>query len=730
MALTSTPTGTGPTTSTSRRRARLGIVAAATVATAAAGGTVAALVATAPDDVAGEPLTITPDPSYRASEPFQGWGTSLVWFAHATGGYPEDVREDLYQKVFGEDGLNLTVVRYNVGGGNATDVDSPAYMRPGGDVPGWWSPGLLGPDGAVRDAADAYRAAFDPDDDASYDLDADPGQRWWVERLAQDARVTHWEAFSNSPPWFMTESGYATGGLEPTTDQLRTDSVDDFAAYMVRAVEHLERTYGVRFSTIDPMNEPNTDYWATRFRPDGTLEPRRQEGAHLSPALQATLVESLAARLAAPGTSTDAVVSGPDETNPRLFVQDWEGWTPAAREAVGQLNVHTYGTEDRVQARDIAKAAGKRLWMSEVEGDFSIEGGFDLDDMANGLGMATRIVDDLRELEPSAWVFWQPVEDLWHMELEADGNWGSVYVDLDCSADGTSARRVAAGHADPTCRVLTNTKYDTVRNFTHYIEPGDSQVAVDDPSTTAFVHGDEDGATLVHVNQSQSDRAVTLDLSRFASFDGATVTPVVTTAPPPVRTDDAAPWSLVPGEPVRVGRDGTVTLAVPAKSVTTFVVEGVSGVADGTCLADGTAYTLTSADGGLALAAGSDGGADGATTVETPDGSAAQTWTLHTLSGAGTNRHVVALSDGTGRFLATDDDRTTLVASDVDAARQDPAQQWVLSSLDGRTRSLLNVATTRQLDVARRNAEPGTAVALTPATTDPQQAWTFAPAES
>lgn len=43
-------------------------------------------------DTAG--ITITPNPSYLGPE-FEGWGTSLVWFANATGGYPDDVRQDL-----------------------------------------------------------------------------------------------------------------------------------------------------------------------------------------------------------------------------------------------------------------------------------------------------------------------------------------------------------------------------------------------------------------------------------------------------------------------------------------------------------------------------------------------------------------------------------------------------------------------------------------------------------
>ncbi len=61
------------------------------------------------------------DPSYQQQE-FEGWGTSLVWFANATGGYPEPVRRQLVDMLFGEDGLDLNIARYNIGGGNAPDV--------------------------------------------------------------------------------------------------------------------------------------------------------------------------------------------------------------------------------------------------------------------------------------------------------------------------------------------------------------------------------------------------------------------------------------------------------------------------------------------------------------------------------------------------------------------------------------------------------------------------------
>jgi len=710
----------------------VGLVASGVAATVGATSAWSAEVGATPAaaEAGPTPVTVTPNPSYRAADPFEGWGTSLVWFANATGGYPADVREELYQRVFGEDGLNLNIARYNIGGGNAVDVDSDAYMRHGGAVPGWWEPDLDGDgdtDEATYENRDAYREAWDPDDDAAYDFDADPGQRWWVERLVEDQQITHWESFSNSPPFFMTESGYATGGFNANQDQLRQDSIDDFTGYMTRVSEHLEDTYGFRFDTIDPMNEPNTNYWGTSVDAQGNLQCCRQEGAHMGPALQAQVIESLAARLADPATTTDAVISAPDETNPGRFVDDWYGWTDAAREATAQLNVHTYGTGDRVQARDIAKTADKPLWMSEVEGDFSGVDGLDLTNIDNGLGMASRIIDDLRELEPTAWVFWQPVEDLWNMEVVETANWGSVYIDFDCDENGNSVRRLEAGLADPSCQVLTNAKYNTVRNFTHYIAPGDWSIPTSDPSTTAFVRGDEAGATLVHVNSSTDARAVTLDLSLFGSVAaGATVTPVVTTAP---TAEDLEANALVTGQPVAVdAASRTATLTVPAKSVTTFLVDGVTGAAPEAAPADGAPLLLRGAGSGLLLTA--DGGTSAATTIaplaDTTAGAQRQAWTLHTISGAGTNERTVVVTDGTGAVLASDPDHTTaLVDSDVETARETPSQQWILNTTNGQRYSLLNVATTEQLEVGGQATQPGSPVGTWESSTGAHQAWTF-----
>ncbi|WP_254069305.1 glycoside hydrolase [Herbiconiux sp. VKM Ac-2851] len=519
--------------------------------------------AAAPQEAAPTPLTITPNPAYQ-NQAFEGWGTSLVWFANATGDYPADVRQDLFDKVFGEDGLNLNIARYNIGGGNASDV--PPYLRQGAAVDGWWNPDLDASDAdgpITSDYADRdrYAAAWNPDDPASYDFTADETQRWWVEQLK--SRITKWEAFNNSPPYFMTESGFVSGGFDSSAEQLKPEAIGDYVAYLKTVVQSVEEQEGIRFDTVDPFNEPNTNYWGTNID-ESTGWPKQggQEGAHIGPEVQDQVIKALAAELAEDTTTTDAVISAMDETNPGLFATNWNTWSDEAKAEVDQLNVHTYGTGGRPYARDIAKAAGKPLWMSEIEGDWDGSGVNNQTNIANGLGVAARITDDLRELEPSAWVLWQPVEDAYNMEKVEKLNWGSVQIDFDCNADGDSVRRLADGDADPSCKVETNAKYNTIRNFTHYIRPGDHIIPSTDAQTTTALKADGSGVTLVHANPSTGDRAVTVDLSEFGTIaPGATLTPIVTTESP---ADDVTANALVEGTAVPVDATAkTVTSRCP-----------------------------------------------------------------------------------------------------------------------------------------------------------------------
>ncbi|HEX5856595.1 MAG TPA: glycoside hydrolase [Microbacterium sp.] len=716
---------TTPPAASSRRRWRTMAVATVAAVTASL-----AVVATAGEDsahAAGTPVRITPNPSYEGPA-FEGWGTSLVWFANATGAYPEEVRQDLFDKVFGEEGLNLNIARYNIGGGNATDV--PGYLRPGGAVEGWWNPDLAasdasGPITSTYADRDRYAAAWDPESPASYDFDADATQRWWLDALRD--KITKWEAFSNSPPYFLTQSGFVSGGINSgTTEQLAPEDMDAFASYLVNVVEELEQTHDIDFDTLDPFNEPNTNYWSTTLGANGWPTPAsRQEGAHIGPARQDLMIKALQQRLGAAGTTTDVAISAMDETNPSTFVTNWNGWTPEAKSAVSQLNVHTYGTGDRVVARDIAKSSDKPLWMSEVEGNWDTSGqGFNQTNIDNGLGMAARVADDLRELEPTAWVLWQPVEDLYNMERVEKLNWGSVFIDFDCNAEGDSARRLAAGEADPSCKVLTNAKYNTLRNYTHHIRPGDHLIPTDNTQTTAAVDGDGSGATLVHINSATSARSLTIDLSRFADIaPGASVTPIVTTESPAA---DPTANALVQGTAVPVdAATRTATIEVPAKSVTTLLISGVSGAAEGGTFSDGAKYQLVGQQSGKALTAPAGAGPTITTPGTTQATAQPQVWTSHVLSGEGTSTARIALQNGDGRFLASQGTSTALVSATVEQAASTPALQWMPNTTDGRSFSLLNVAAERVLDVNGQGTADGTAVGLWTSNNGTNQQWTL-----
>jgi O-glycosyl hydrolase len=671
-----------------RTRTRRLLAAAGLTALVTGAALISAPASTARTEADIPSVTVRPDPSYR-QEAFEGWGTSLVWFANATGGYPPEIRERLARLLFDDDGLALNIARYNIGGGNAPDVED--YLRAGGAVEGWWK----APEGTTREDT----GWWDAGDPADWNPDADAAQRWWVDRIKKD--ITHWETFSNSPPWFMTVSGYVSGGFDATADQLKAGSVDDFAAYLAGATERLEQAHGIEVDTVDPFNEPNTPYWSTRLGADGRPVGGRQEGAHISPALQQQVLHALAPALEK--ARTNAKVSAMDETDPSLFAENWNAYSPEARALVGQMNVHTYGTGRRTTVRDLAKAADKPLWMSEVEGDWG--DGQSFTDMRPGLGLAQHIVDDLRELEPRAWVFWQPVEDYDNMkpggESAEGGNWGEIQVSFSCTAQDTLE----------TCPVRTNTKFDTARNFTHFIKPGDRLIKVDDTSSAAAVKRDGTGASLVHVNSTTGARDVTVDLSKFRTVHrNATVTPVVTSADGKLRRHAPIPV-----------RDRSATFTVPAQSVTSFVIDGVSGVAqDAPLLRKGHTYTLTGVQSGKAVTVADDGTS---LVIGSGDDTAGRRWRVSAVRPDGGARARYVFTDpASGRRLAV---RGDVPVAEPGTGGRDAAAEWILSTTGDGTWTLINAATGRLLEVGGQATHEGAAVTTWQPNSGSNQRWTI-----
>ncbi|MDR1426631.1 MAG: Ig-like domain-containing protein, partial [Bifidobacteriaceae bacterium] len=700
------------------------------------------------------PVTITPNPWY-ASEPFDGWGTSLVWFANATGSYPEELREPFYQAVFGEDGLALNIARYNIGGEDASDVVD--YLRKGGAIDGWWAEdpdgalGLYGGTPTTQANRAAILAAWDPEDPTHYDFNADQTQRWWLQRLVEDGTATKIEAFVNSSPWFMTNNGWVYGNGNSTNGNLNSDpaALAKYVGYLDTVVKYLENTYDFQFTTLEPFNEPSLSWGATNG-PNRTDSCRAvgvntcQEGQKVTPAVQASALAALANRLAL-DPSDPTLISSPDDTSPDVMTSTWNSWPAAAKAIVDQLNTHTYGQNQRLRARDISKAADKPLYMSEIEGNWA--GSWNPLSMGNGLGIAQRMIDDVRELESNAWVLWQPVEDFYNMEQPGPRgenlNWGGVFIDFDCQPypDGEggtiykSARRVADAGGDHTlvgqCEIAYNTKLGAIRNFTKFIAPGDYIIPSTQSGTTmSALSGSGSELTMVHTNSSATDQALTVDLSKFGRIaPGATATVYTTTAPDAdasyTSLADMTKNSLVPQEPVRVDlASASVTVTIPAQSVTSVVVNGVSGVApEAAALTDGDDVFISSTQTGRYLTAG----VSAATSTAFPTTSAeaaAQRWTAFEAPAANqtaAKRFVLQADDGRFLTAGTTGSATALTTyADLDAAKAEKAAQWILNTVNGETYQFLSANRVYVLQTSTANANVTLALSPTGAATAAQ----------
>ncbi len=637
-------------------------------------------------EINSTPITIKIDPSYQHPA-FEGWGTSLVWFANATGGYPEEIRQKLVNMVFGTDGLRLNIARYNIGGGNAPDVRTD-YMKLGATMEGFWK----APPGTTQQDKDWWN----PDNPNHWNWNADANQRWWLEQIKD--KVSIWEAFSNSPPWFQTISGYVSGGFDPSIDQIRSDKLGDFARYLLGVVHFLEENYQIKFRTIEPFNEANTSYWGTQLGEDGQPIGGRQEGAHAGPELQQEIILALQDTLE--NTDYDHLfIAAMDETNPETFRNNWNSYNPVAKSAVGQLNVHTYGTESRTSVRDIAKAENKTLWMSEVEGSFHSPTSYT--SMEPGLGIATRMIHDLRELEPAAWVLWQPIEDT-NPQLDNGGNWGSIHIPFNCTASDTLE----------TCPIRTNTKFDTIRQFTHYIRPGDQVIKVNDPNSLA-VSTARNSLSLIHVNNEASSYDITIDLSKFAHIAvNANYFSVITSNEGRLMKESS---TLISGQ--------NISLTIPPKSVSTIVMKGVYGVARHAPLVQpGHHYRIQGVASGLSLAPNSD---NTGVVIRHPDTTQpTQIWRLHKLSHGFSNkeRYIIENED-TATYLMVQDHEAVLREKSSESGEIDAAGQWILSTTGDDSWTLVNVASGRLLDVYGQATRDGSRVSTWIANSGDNQRW-------
>jgi O-glycosyl hydrolase len=467
---------------------------------------------------------------------FEGWGTSLAWWANVVGGYPNTNRNDYVGRVFDPTyGLGLNVVRYNIGGGENPKYLAPnfTYLQYRAQVPG-----------------------FLASSSASYDWTKDANQRWVLQQAILKG-VTVSEAFSNSPPWWMTNSGSVTGAADGGNN-LNPTFAPNFADYLTSVVKQYHDNWGITFRTVEAFNEPSAYWWkfgADVTNNNGTL----QEGCGFDRTTQNSFVKTLGASLASKSINY-TTVSASDENSIDDAVLSFNALDSTAQGYLSQVNTHTYNGSERTQLASAAAGGSKRLSVSEYgDGD------------ATGLTMAQQILTDLKGLQPKNWVYWQAVEG-----VNGDGSpsgWGLLTTKgLDGSAN--------YGYT-------FNEKYYVMGNFSKFIRPGYQFVGMDDPNSVAAYDGNGT-IVLVTVNSTGSAQAVTYNLQNLPAAMGS--------GPWNVQAYQTSATENLAAQPPFSITSGTFYTQIPANSVTTFVINGVTidsqVAANSPAIVDGGQYVI------------------------------------------------------------------------------------------------------------------------------------------
>ena len=401
----------------------------------------------------------------------------------------------------------------------------------------------------------------------NYDWNADANQMN-ILKAAMEASGEDFiaEAFSNSPPYFMTYSGCSSGAVDSSKNNLRSDSYDAFAAYMADVIVHWAQEGTVNFQSATPMNEPDTAYWGANSN--------KQEGCHFDPgAAQSRVIVALKKELEAQAKDMEAgaaktaieniILSGTDETDIDKAITSYNSLTAQAKETISRIDTHTYSGSKRTELSKLAKSAGKNLWMSEVDGAYAA-GGENAGEMKAALGLAQRIMTDLKGLRSSAWILWNAVD----MNVDAENEWDKD----DLEALGWNEMKnkgywgIAIGDHNNKEIVLTK-KYDAFGQFSRYIRPGYSLIDSDNDNTLAAYDPKGHQAVIVAMNTSDTDQTWKFDLTKFMSMDENIEA---------YRTCTGERWEDVSMATVTPNEDNTFTANMAANSITTYVISDVT----------------------------------------------------------------------------------------------------------------------------------------------------------
>ncbi|KAJ7164891.1 endo-beta-1,6-galactanase [Mycena filopes] len=412
--------------------------------------------------IADETTTINASSNFGT---WEGWGTSLAWWAKAFG--TQTALADIF---FTRNtvsfnghvlpGLGLNIIRYNAGA-SSTNKD------PDGDTM------VVSPNIQASRQIDTYWPDWTSTDptSSSWTWTVDANQRSMMT-LAIQRGANLVELFSNSPVWWQLYNLNPSGSQSGSTDNLESWNYDQHAIYLANIAAFAKAHWNVTFTSVEAFNEPSATYWVG---PTGT-----QEGCHFDVSTMSTVIGFLRSELNSRGL-TSTIVSSSDEETYDLAVSTLAGLTSTAKSQIGRVNVHGYqyggGRRDTLYSNTLA--AGKKLWNSEYgESD------------GTGAQLVSNLMLDFVWLHPTAWVYWQVLDG---------AGWGLITADNNAKTIGAPSQ-----------------KYYVLAQFTRHIRPGMRILDGGSGYTVSAYDATAKKLVIVAVNTAAA-QIINFDLSKFST---------------------------------------------------------------------------------------------------------------------------------------------------------------------------------------------------------------------
>ncbi len=489
--------------------------------------TVASQFAFSADEVsAATVVSLSPNSKYAINNGvFEGWGTSLCWWANRVG-YSDELAEKTGELFFSDKGLHMNIGRFNIGGGDdpthdhitRTDSNMPGYSR--------YENGKI-----------------------VYDWNADANQRNVLMKAIAaygDGFIT--EMFSNSPPYYMTNSGCTSGNRDAGKNNLKDDWYDEFADYMAEVCAHYENDWGVHIQSVEPFNEPYTNFWGAYSQ--------KQEGCHFDIGNSESKMIMEMQRAMSQRNLNNTMIVASDETSIDTQIDAFKALSGDAKNVVQRIDTHTYGGSKRTELKNLALQSGKNLWMSEVDGNGT--SGTNSGEMGAALWLSNRMRDDLNGMECSAWILWQAIDK--HISANGyNGKKDSGMIDISKGFWG-----LAVCDHDKKDVILTQ-KYYAFGQYSRYIRPGYTMLKTSDKTVAAY--DPKEGKLVIVATNDGGQRDLTFDLSEFGAI-GDSVQVIRTSG----SMSNGEHWKDV-GNIATSGEGFTATLA--PLSITTYILDGV-----------------------------------------------------------------------------------------------------------------------------------------------------------